>query len=77
MANSFQKAKKSSVYLKLAITGPSGSGKTTAALKMARGLVGKKGKIALIDTEGHFREMKLKSLFLNLKLHQIIKIQIR
>ena len=51
MANSFQKAKKSSVYLKLAITGPSGSGKTTAALKMARGLVGKKGKIALIDTE--------------------------
>lgn len=51
MVNSFQKAKKSSVYLKLAITGPSGSGKTTAALKMARGLVGKKGKIALIDTE--------------------------
>ena len=48
MANSFQKAKKSSVYLKLAIAGPSGSGKTTAALKMARGLVGKKGKIALL-----------------------------
>ena len=36
MANSFQKAKKSSVYLKLAITGPSGSGKTTAALKKAK-----------------------------------------
>lgn len=47
MANSFQKAKKSSVYLKLAITGPSGSGKTTAALKMARGLAGESGRIAV------------------------------
>ena len=51
MANSFQKAKKSSVYLKIAITGPSGSGKTTAALKMARGLAGKSGRNAVIDTE--------------------------
>ena len=49
--NSFKKANKSAVYLKLAITGPSGSGKTTAALRLARGLVGDNGRIAVIDTE--------------------------
>ena len=47
----FKKASKEAVYLKLAITGPSGSGKTTAALRLARGLIGGKGKIAVIDTE--------------------------
>lgn len=47
----FKKASKEAVYLKLAITGPSGSGKTTAALRLARGLIGDKGKIAVIDTE--------------------------
>lgn len=31
--------------------GPSGGGKTYSALKLARGLVGPKGKIVLIDTE--------------------------
>ena len=49
--NSFKKANKSAVYLKLAITGPRGSGKTTAALRLARGLVGDNGRIAVIDTE--------------------------
>ena len=33
------------------MTGPSGSGKTYSALRLARGLVGPTGKIALIDTE--------------------------
>lgn len=47
----FQKAKKESLKLRLAIIGPSGSGKTLSALKIARGLVGKEGKIAVIDTE--------------------------
>lgn len=47
----FKKASKEAVYLKLAITGPSGSGKTTAALRLARGLIGGNGKIAVIDTE--------------------------
>lgn len=47
----FTPAKKSAVYLKLAITGASGSGKTFSALRLARGLVGPNGKIALIDTE--------------------------
>lgn len=47
----FRKAEKKAVYLKVAITGPSGSGKTMSALRMARGIVGLKGRIALIDTE--------------------------
>lgn len=37
--------------MKLAIEGVSGSGKTYSALRLARGLVGPAGKIAVIDTE--------------------------
>lgn len=51
MSNPFQKAVRKAAKLKLAITGPSGSGKTTGALRLARGLVGPSGKIAVIDTE--------------------------
>jgi len=51
MSNPFQKAVRKAAKLKLAITGPSGSGKTTGALRLARGLVGDSGKIAVIDTE--------------------------
>ena len=47
----FKKATRLQIPLKLALTGPSGSGKTYSALLLARGLVGKKGRIALIDTE--------------------------
>lgn len=47
----FTPAKKDTVSLKLAVTGPSGSGKTTAALRLARGLVGPQGRIGVIDTE--------------------------
>jgi hypothetical protein len=47
----FQKAERSAASIKLAITGPSGSGKTFGALKLARGLVGSRGKIAFVDTE--------------------------
>jgi energy-coupling factor transporter ATP-binding protein EcfA2 len=47
----FQKAERSAASIKLAITGPSGSGKTYGALKLARGLVGSKGRIAFVDTE--------------------------
>jgi hypothetical protein len=35
-----------------AIAGASGTGKTFSALRLARGLVGPNGKIALVDTEG-------------------------
>lgn len=37
----------------IGIWGPSGCGKTYTALLVARGLVGPKGKIVLIDTENH------------------------
>lgn len=47
----FKKAERQKVKLKLAITGPSGSGKTYSANRLARGLVGPNGRIALIDTE--------------------------
>lgn len=51
MNSIFKRASREAVFLKLAITGPSGSGKTTAALRLARGLVGSKGKVAVVDTE--------------------------
>jgi DNA polymerase III delta prime subunit len=47
----FTKAERSDSYIKLALTGPSGSGKSYSALKLARGLVGPNGKIAVVDTE--------------------------
>lgn len=51
MSTMFKKAVRSNAFLKLAITGPSGSGKTFSALRLARGLAGKDGNVALIDTE--------------------------
>lgn len=51
MSLTFKRATRTSVPLKLGISGPSGSGKTTAALRVARGLVGPAGQIALVDTE--------------------------
>ena len=47
----FTKAIRNDSYIKLALTGPSGGGKSFSSLKLARGLVGPKGKIAVIDTE--------------------------
>lgn len=47
----FKKASRKRIKLKTALTGIAGSGKTTSALRLARGLVGPNGKIALIDTE--------------------------
>lgn len=50
--NPFQKASRSQVFLKLAITGPTGSGKTYSALRLAMGLVADTGKrVAFLDTE--------------------------
>ena len=40
----------------IGLWGPSGSGKTYSALLMARGLVGEKGKIVVIDTENNRAE---------------------
>lgn len=44
-------AKKTSVPPLIGLWGKSGSGKTYSAILLARGLVGPKGKIAVIDTE--------------------------
>jgi hypothetical protein len=38
-------------YARIGICGPEGSGKTLIGLKLARGIVGPQGRIALIDTE--------------------------
>jgi hypothetical protein len=47
----FKKSSRDKISLKLAITGISGRGKSTAALRVARGLVGDTGTIGAIDTE--------------------------
>lgn len=47
----FTQARRRRAKLKLAVTGPPGSGKTMSALRLATGLVGPGGKIAVIDTE--------------------------
>ena len=47
----FTKAQRNDSFIKLALMGPSGSGKSYSGLKLARGLVGPAGKIAVIDTE--------------------------
>lgn len=44
------------------LTGPTNSGKTFTALRLARGIAGPKGKIAVIDTEGG-RTLHLKDHF--------------
>lgn len=51
MSLKFTPAVRTGAKLKLAITGPSGSGKTEGALRIARGLIGPQGRIALIDSE--------------------------
>lgn len=49
--SSFKKATKEKAKLRLALFGVSGSGKTYTALRMATGLAGEGGRIAVIDTE--------------------------
>lgn len=51
MSNPFQKASRSQVYVKVAITGPTGSGKTLSALRLAAGLIEPGQRIAFEDTE--------------------------
>jgi len=47
----FQKATKEQSKLRLAIFGVAGSGKTLSALRIAKGIAGENGTIALIDSE--------------------------
>lgn len=46
------KAEREAFKLKASLEGPSGGGKTYSSLVLARGLVGPKGKILMVDTEG-------------------------
>lgn len=47
----FKKAVREKVKAKVAISGPAGGGKSLSSLLLARGLVGPKGRMAVIDTE--------------------------
>ncbi|MFN7976371.1 MAG: ATP-binding protein [Acidobacteriota bacterium] len=47
----FSKATRKTAKARVALVGPSGSGKTMTALFVALGLVGKAGRIAVLDTE--------------------------
>lgn len=47
----FHRATKTAIKLRAAAFGPSGSGKTFTALRVARGLIGPTGRLAVIDTE--------------------------
>lgn len=47
----FKRAVKSQAKLRAAMFGPAGAGKTYSALSIATGMVGEKGKIALVDSE--------------------------
>lgn len=51
MSVTFRKAVRSKTMVLVALAGPSGCGKTYSALRLARGLVGPNGRVALIDTE--------------------------
>jgi len=47
----FKKAVRQRVKARIGLCGPAGSGKTMSAIKLAFGIVGPKGRIALLDTE--------------------------
>jgi len=51
MTFTFRPAKREKTSALIALAGPTGSGKTYSALKLAIGLAGPAGKIAMIDTE--------------------------
>jgi hypothetical protein len=51
MTVAFAKATKTRARARVALIGPAGSGKTYSALRLARGLAGPAGRIAVVDTE--------------------------
>lgn len=53
----FKQAEREAAPVFIGIEGESGSGKTYSALLLARGIVGPKGKIGVIDTEGRRSKM--------------------
>ena len=57
----FTKAQRLGSHVILAVVGESSSGKTYSAILLGRGLVGEKGKLAMIDTETGRGRMYAKS----------------
>ena len=51
MAFEIKKAERKGANVVIALSGQSGCGKTYSAIRLARGLVGEKGKIGFVDTE--------------------------
>lgn len=51
MSFEIRKAERKGANVVIALSGQSGCGKTYSAIRLARGLVGEKGKIGVIDTE--------------------------
>ena len=53
MANSFKKAVRENLWVKVLLSGPSGAGKTYSALRLATGMAQKTGGagVAYVDTE--------------------------
>lgn len=51
MSFEIKKAVRKGAHVVVALSGESGCGKTYSAIRLARGLVGEKGKIGVIDTE--------------------------
>lgn len=51
MRKGFKRATKKAAKLRIGLIGPAGAGKTFSALKIARGLAGEAGRIAVIDSE--------------------------
>lgn len=51
MTFEIKKAVRKGAHIVVALSGESGCGKTYSAIRLARGLVGEKGKIGVIDTE--------------------------
>lgn len=51
MAMTFTKATKTQARARVALVGPAGSGKTFTALRVARGIAGPDGRVAVVDTE--------------------------
>ena len=47
----FKKAVRQRVKARIGLCGPAGSGKTMSAIRLAFGIVGPAGRIALLDTE--------------------------
>lgn len=51
MTHTLRPAVRENAYVMLAVAGPTGSGKTYSALRLARGLAGPDGLVAVMDTE--------------------------